>query len=340
MANDIRPGIAPHGVMRAAPFDSRAPSPPLIHIPVLRSDGKAELSIVPTFENVDSSQLTNADLGIITQGRTQMARDSVHVWRYESRREAQAVLDFLYLGPSSAIRDRAFLQREGITMLLAVRDARLAEAKLMSAERIGQELGLQVDYIDVSNRQELIRAFPHAVRKINDHLIQRYRSQAVQVAADQAQNQDSAVPQSRMVIDSAKFSSGKVLVFCETGNDRSAAIVAAYLMTMFNSDLVKTLQFVTIQRFCANFDEETKYLLKSYEDIITARRTVNSSMDQAGQFAIPIRSSAKRNISDALSDDGSSADLVQGGFQLDRDRYTDRDPFAPFVDGDVPMAER
>lgn len=309
-------------------------------------DGKADLSIVPTFENVDPSQLTNEDLGIITQGKTQMAADANHVWRYESRRAAQPVLDFLYLGPSSVAKDRDFLQREGITMLLAARDSRLAQARLMSAERVAQELGLAVDYIDVSSRQELIQAFPHAVRKINDHLLQRYRSQAVRPAgagsgANLQPNQLPGVPESRMVINSAKFSTGKVLVFCETGNDRSAAIVAAYLLTMFNSDLVKTLQFITLQRFCANFDDETKYLLRSYEDIIAARRSVNEGMALAGGTGAggAGKPSAKRNISATMTDDDVTPGPMQSNSQLDRDRYMDRDAFAPFLEGDTAMAE-
>lgn len=290
---------------------------------------------------MDSSQLTHEDLTIITQGKTQMANDSTYIWRYESRRQAQPVLDFLYLGPSSITRDRDFLQKEGITMLLAARDSRLAGARLMSAERTAHELGLAVDYIDVSSRQELIRAFPLAVKKINDHLIQRYRSQAVQVpeVIDQVNpglegGQVPVVPESRMVINSANFSTGKVLVFCETGNDRSATVVAAYLMSMFNSDLVRTLQFINLQRFCVNFDDETKFLLRSYEDIIAAQRSVNGSMGQTGP-AVTTNPTAKRRIAESMDEDEDTQEPEQSGFQFDTDRYIGRDPFAPFVDGDV-----
>lgn len=343
MAGDKQPSLAPRGVTRAAPFTAQPPSPPPIHVPPVSSYGKGKLSIVPTFESIDPSQLTHEDLGIITQGKTQMAIDNNRVWLYESRRQAQPILDFLYLGPSSVARDRDFLQKEGITMLLAARDSRLAKARLMSAERVALELGLEVDYIDIRSRQELIQVFPVAVKKINEHLVRRYRSQAVHVAgadvSPTTQGQVPVVPESRMAINSAEFSTGKVLVFCETGNDRSAAVVAAYLLTMFNSDLVKTLQFINLQRFCVNFDDETKHLLRSYEDILSAQRAVNSSKAQADQAVAPTRPSVKRNISDTMAEDEDSPDPdpARDNFRLDRDRYIGRDPFAPFVDGDVPM---
>jgi len=64
-------------------------------------------------------------------------------WKYEARREAQAVLPFLYLGPNAVTRDVTFLQQAGITSILTVRHANGLEAKpLPPALRKVQELGL------------------------------------------------------------------------------------------------------------------------------------------------------------------------------------------------------
>ena len=319
----ISTGIAP-----AAPYVQRPPSPPYIHIPTIFSDGHNSMSIVPAFDNVETSSLTTDDLEVITQGRTQIAHDSAQTWKYESRRQAQAVLDFIYLGPSSVARDRAFLQREGITMLLAARDASMANIRLMSVERTAKELGLESAYIDVSGHQELIRAFPIAVSKINEHLLSVYRSQAIQ--SHHAKNRCA---EGEMIIDSNNFRRGKVLVFCETGNDRSAAIVAAYIMTVFGMDMVKTLQFIGLQRFCTNFDEETKHWLKSYEDILEARRMVARGLEQAearGPSPAPSRMPSKRGIDDTMDVDDDNQD--NSAFALDMDRYMDRPAFVPFVE--------
>ena len=297
---------------------------------------------MPTLENVDPSQLTEEELRIVTRGNTQKPAKSTEPWRYEERRDAQAILDFLYLGPTSAANNPDFLRREGITMLLATRDTRFVKARLLTAEKAAQQLGLSVDYIDVSGNQELIQAFPLAVKKINDHLIQRRRNQALRSpGAGAGAGQDG-----QMLLDNDGSGSGggKVLLFCESGNGRSAAVAAAYVMTMFDTDLTRALQFVSGQRFCANFDDETKFLLKSYEDILVARRSVNRSRRESGlssppPFAQP-SSSAKRRIADTMSDEdsGDSADPSQLGSMLDGERYIDRDPFIPFFDKDTHMS--
>ena len=67
---------------------------------------------------------------------------------------------------------------------------------------------------------------------------------------------------------------GKVLVYCESGNDRSAALVAAYIMEMYGLDLVRTIQLLQNQRFCVAFDDEMKALLGNYADLLAARRDV------------------------------------------------------------------
>ncbi|MCP6423762.1 hypothetical protein NL463_31080, partial [Klebsiella pneumoniae] len=42
-------------------------------------------------------------------------------WTYERRREAQMILPYLYLGPMTAAKDEAWMRKEGITMVLGVR---------------------------------------------------------------------------------------------------------------------------------------------------------------------------------------------------------------------------
>src|SRR4051794_26949193 len=88
--------VLSRNTVRAAPYTARPPSPPYIHVPSTLMEGD-QVSIVPSFENVDTMQLTVEDLNIITQNKTQIANESGANWKYESRRLAQPVLDFLYL---------------------------------------------------------------------------------------------------------------------------------------------------------------------------------------------------------------------------------------------------
>lgn len=278
------------------------------------------MSLVPSFDNVDTTRLTSEQLALITQGKAQISTEGGSAtWRYNDRRTAQLVLDFLYLGPSSVARDTAFLRKHGITMLLAVRDVSFAQARFMSMENTAAELGLQADYVDVAGRMELIAAFPMATQKINSHLLSQFRSQGQQA------------PGGNMAIDNTNFKPGKVLVFCETGNDRSAAIVAAYIMSVYGKGMIETLQFIGLQRFCTNFDEDTKFMLKTYEDILSAQRMVHSQplevLHTKGQMS-PKQKSNKRGIDDTMDED----DMQDSEFAMDMGRYQDREAFVPFVD--------
>ncbi|KAH8681236.1 protein-tyrosine phosphatase-like protein [Xylariales sp. PMI_506] len=346
-----------HGAVPAAPYESRPPSPPAILIPSPNFlNANEPMKCVPSFANIDPQSLSFRDLEIITQNKPQEAYDSVNNWTYEDRRTAQPVLDFLYLGPSSIARDKKFLQENGITMLLAARDARMAQARLMGVDRVAKDLGIYAEYIDVSDRQELIRTFPHAVRAINNHMLEVYRSQAVSVEPQGAQG----LGDDSMVIDRGNFKRGRVLVFCETGNDRSAAIIVAYLMSVFGMNMVQACQFTQFRRFCVSLDEDMKFLLQTFEGILSAQKTVHrheflnpvsipSATDGSRSGTLSSTSTAitpstpntifstqtdpktrlKRGIEDTIDNDEM---LDVDDFAYDRDRYTERPAFVPFVD--------
>lgn len=317
------------GVVRAASFAARPPSPPSLQIPSAFMEFKhPSLELTPSFESVDTGSLTAQDIEIITGGRSQSADTVASRWVYENRRRAQPVLDFLYLGPFPVVRDREFLRREGITLLLAARDASMAEIQMMSVEKVKAELGIEAAYIDVATRSDLIRSFPAAVTTINDHLLRVYKSQA-----------QGQTPDGQMMINKDTFRRGKVLVFCETGNERSAAIVAAYLMAMYARNMVSAVQFVSAQRFCVNIDDDSRYQLRSFEDILLAQRMTaratgpshpasagpaNGAAGQANPTTISA-SNRKRGIGDTmdLDDDGDMA--------MDQDRYENRAAFVPYV---------
>ncbi|KAK6087496.1 dual specificity phosphatase [Seiridium cupressi] len=335
------------GAVPAAPYAARPPSPPAIMIPAPNFlKANEPIVCVPSFANIDPQFLSAPELEIITQNRPQQAYDSVNSWAYEDRRKAQEILDFLWLGPSSVARDKDFLQKNGFTMLLAARDARMAQARLMGVDRVAKELGVHADTIDVQDHQDLIRSLPDAVRKINNHMLDVYRSQSI------ANQTDRPVEDGAMVIDKTKFRRGKVLIFCETGNDRSAGVVIAYLMSVFGMNMIQACQFIQFRRFCVSLDEDMKYLLQTYEGIIHAQKTVNKYKLQNSQLSTPasvpspitpndglasalpiLEVKAKRGIEETLQDiDDDDMEGAMDGFELDRDRYTDRPAFVPFMD--------
>ena len=186
-------------------------------------------------------------------------------WAYERRRQAQMILPWLFLGPFTAAKDRDFLQREGITMALAIRTR---SGSMNAAIQVGREVCQEVATIDAPDYLSLTRHFSEATRLINQH-----------VAKVRKLTAGSTDPQL-----------GKVLVFCESGNEKSAAVAAAYLMEMLdNFDHIKAMQVCQAQRFCVNFDDSVKNTLRSYWDILQAQRSV------AGSRTIPIFSGYLNN---------------------------------------------
>lgn len=297
-----------------APYTRRAPSPPFIHIPPTgQCGGSGVPNLMPSYENVDPSQLTAADVEIITQNAMQIATDRAADWSYELRRDAQKLVDFLYLGPNSVVKDHSWLASEGITMILATRDARMTGRKLMTIEKAAEALGIVVQYVDLDGYDTLIRDLPGIIRLTNDHLLSIYHRQA----QGRGQNGD-------IVVDPSTFRRGKVLITCETGNDRSAAIAAAYIMAVFGKDMVTAVQFITVQRFCCSFDEDIKRKLQSWEDVLRARSQI------ASDTATPRNAThAKRRISDVMDTDEDS-DVKE--HSVDQDRFMGRSGFVPFVD--------
>jgi len=294
------------GVNPTARYE-RAPSPPYIEVPIGSFVGAVDASVVmvPQFSDIDAGDLTEEDLKIITQGQAQSSNGCTNTWKYEDRREAQPITDFLYLGPSSAARDGDFLRTHGITMVLACKDSQFG-APMLGVQKVVGSMGIAFDSIDISpGNPDLVANFPIAVRKINDHLLSVYRRQALNPAT---QEQQQAMPAGQMAIDQSKFRRGKVLVCCETGNGRSAAIVAAYLMAVLGADAVKAMTFVLVQRFSALFDDESKNHLLSYEDILKATRDVvrqrrEQNPQQQTMKQPSVQAGSKRRIDDVGEDD-------------------------------------
>ncbi|KAA6410030.1 MAG: hypothetical protein FRX48_06644 [Lasallia pustulata] len=311
----------------------RVPSPPRIIVPPPPLDGKGmpDLTIerVPSHD-FESSGFANVEfLRTVTYGDFMTANNMVD-WKYEQRRTAQRVLPFLYLGPMSAARDKGFLQGEGITMVLAVRKTMSAQAKILGS-KAASDLHIQVAAIDVAGNQELIAAFPRATELINSHLSTIYDRQQVENATrNQGIHQEGGTIPGK----------GKVLVFCESGNERAAAVVAAYMMAMYSMDLIKTIQIVQAQRFCISLDDSLKNLLRSYEIIIQAKRDVAaSSVSWAPEGPLhkartttktaPGGKSVKRTLDEAYSTD---IEMGDGSEYMDNSRFEGREGEAPFLD--------
>lgn len=232
-------------------YSYRLPTPPRIVVPPPTVTNELpELSVAatnPSDEAIDTAFLKELDLENIIQ------RNTLLEWSYERRRQAQVILPWLYLGPLTAAKDQAFLLSEGITMVLAVRSR---ENTMNGAIQASRSVCREVYTVEAPSYAVLIRNFPSTAKMINRHIARMHKSTAA-----------TGNPQL-----------GKVLVFCESGNEKSAAVVAAYLMELLNDfDHIKSMQVCQAQRFCVNFDDSVKNILRAYWDILQAKRAVHHS---------------------------------------------------------------
>lgn len=253
-------------------------------------------------------------------------------WTYEMRRDAQHILPFLSLGPSSVLREYDSLRTQGFTLLLGIRNTQSALARLVSGEKTANLLGIQHDTIDVRDNQELISAFPRAIRRINDHL-----------SGDDLPSDGATQFNDSMAMDSttAQPINKKVLVFCETGNERSAATVIAYVMAMLNHDAKEATRMIQQHRFCVSIEEPTKHILMAFESILAAKRDVEIAKRQGTQPASlpslapppipPILLANKRSFRD-LQDEEIAMDDEDVDMDGGDDMLLERKPMAPFQD--------
>lgn len=302
------PSDSPRSRRRAtAAYSRRPPSPPYITIPLTpRFEGSLEsYTIKPSDKNINAIQLTKDQYAVVTGGEPQPATDWVAGWSYEMRRTAQPVLDYLYLGPTSMVRDHSFHQKNNISMVAVVRDARMSGTPLLTVEKAAAACGFEQYYIDIENIYHLIKSLPEIIYNLNMHMIKM---------------NDQSPPRR-----------GHILVTCDTGNDRSAAVVAAYVMAVFGAGMHKTLQFMNIQRFCTTFDEEIKRMLWTWEDILRASADV--AANRVTLQAAAWTQKPKRGVDDMMDVEMDTGD-GRVPVESDTERFVGRDTFVPFADSE------
>ena len=240
-------------------------------------------------------------------------------WSYDMRRQAQPILPFLSLGPSSCLRDADYIRSQGFTLLLAIRSRHSAHARLVSGEKAAAEVGIMADTVDVLDNQELISAFPRAIRRINDHLA------GVDMGPDG-------------MVSNGQQPKRKVLVFCESGNERSAGVVIAYIMVMLNIETVEATHMVQQRRFCVSIEDPMKYILTAFESILSAKRDVERAkrMTVCGASTLappplPPLLAKKRSFQDHR-DDTLAIGEGEMDMDMDEDPFYERKPLAPFQD--------
>jgi serine/threonine/tyrosine-interacting protein len=265
----------------------------------------------------NSSQYGNPDflnaLGSVYP--LQMAH-SMYSWQYEMRRDAHNITPFLFLGPSSMAKNVSFIKDNGITLLVAARSSKLAQARasFLDPSKFASSAGIETLAFDFEDTAEFISRAKPAIRAINDHL---------------------GSTCARTPIETQQDMQGKVLIFCESGNGRSALLCAAYLLVVYGLNAVTAIQAVQCQRFCIVLGDDMKNVLLDLQHIFEAERQVWGAKNAAAQLFIHPADGrdngaprpAKRGADDLYASDEEIAADVERKIDLKA-----REGVAPFKD--------
>lgn len=278
-----------------APYTNGPPSPPLIPVPV---PGKGRESR-PFVELVPKGTTMANSPGL--RCVHEIAHEGAEDWNYDQRWSAQPIIEGICLGPTNVVRDHSYLQSTGITMVVVVCSNWVKNNRLKSVTMAGEVLGLDSQYIALENDAQIIHDL--------DNVFQLFAAHGKRL--------DDLGQQS------------KILVTCETGNDRSAAVVAAFIMALYGESMITVLQFMSLKRFCINFSEDTKRMLLAWQDIVAASSSLqqhNSSL-VSGASALPqtAKLPAKKRSRERSPDIAMEIDD-------DSERFVGREDFVPFID--------
>ena len=284
-------------------------------------------------------------------------------WAYVSRRTAQQILPWVWLGPLAATKDKEFLAQKGITLLVAVRSSMTAEAKLMAGGRensvgatgsvlrhplgrVGAPAHVTLDLPAMSGAP-LIPTFRSAAHLIDRNYLapvmrpEELDDPAAEYHALVLQHQEQspqAMEESQAPLDSPQIEvpsrvprPGATLVFCESGNERSAVVVASYIMQHFEANMVHAVQLVQGWRLSVSFDDNCQQALATWESIYKSKRDVqNAQRAQASvPFALGITKAVRKRGFEAYANDEEDIAVVGSHGAAD---FARRSGVAPFKD--------
>lgn len=154
-------------------------------------------------------------------------------WTYEMRRQMQEILPNLYLGPYGAAKDWDSLSGSGVTHVLIVRST--LERRL--DPKFPNQLHYHIVEVPEGPTENLILYFTECNRSIQ---------QAINAG-------------------------GKILVHCNAGLSRSAAVVVAYVMESMRMPFTDAIQLVQSRRCCIHISEALHNQLREFETIYQNR---------------------------------------------------------------------
>lgn len=228
-------------------------------------------------------------------------------WKYGDRHTAQPTLPFLYLGPHTVARDAVWLAEHDITMVIAVRSAQSAAVspRLLDPARFPACQNLLTATFDVDSPYEVITRVKPILKLMTDHLETQTAGRSLTTLDDIG---------------------GRILVFCESGNERSPVLVAAWLMMVFGITWSDSLNLIHAFRFSIALTSGMNEMLSTLQMVLKAEADAAEAqrgMDGQEMNTQSTTSRMKRSIDDAYDSDDTMTDEME---------VAPRTGIAPFLD--------
>ena len=261
-------------------------------------------------------------------------------WRYESRREAQQILPWVWLGSLGCTKNKGLLAERGITLLVAVRNSMTAQAGLMAGGLDGTldptEMKLKHPLGRVCSPAHITLDLPHTKAgsliptfRAAAHLVDRnYLSGLTPSHVQQLDNKPDPDYHSLVLQHQQQFPQpkqlhidaegrvtklpyptglprpGSTLVFCETGNEDSAAVVASYIMQHFEVHISHALGLIQGWRPSVALDDSHHRNLGAWSSVYQSIRDVQRAQKEAQQQGSTEASRVKRTFEESHAEEG------------------------------------
>ena len=232
-----------------------------------------------------------------------------YIWKYEFRHKAQAILPYLHLGPAAVARDVVYITQNNISMVIAVRSAQSARThpKLLDPSRFSSCANLQTATFDVDSPFHVIQGIQPMIKTMTDHLDAHTTIRPLTSLEDVG---------------------GRILVICESGNDRSPVLVAAYLMLLYGIAWHESLNLIHAYRFSVSLSGNMNHMLKTLDGMFRAEADTAVFNTIANRHQAKEEGGEGRRVSKRTIDDTCDSDETM----TDEQEVSTRPGIAPFAD--------
>lgn len=201
----------------------------------------------------------------------------VESWQFADRYAAQQIVPKVFLGPSSLVDSESFIEGNNIRVFIACMRAERA-AMLLKKFALPDYRCIIIDpeyslnHFKSIHVQNHLHEFTQAQANIGDC----YPNLDIQPIMTGSLMSSFAVTNDILAnVVSSQDYDVSAYVFCESGNDKSAAIICSLLMDYYKGSFEESYRHIQSQRLCVNIEGYYRNILLTYQEVRQANYQVH-----------------------------------------------------------------